>query len=146
MLGGLLSAEKVRVVEPKGTLERENQPVFDVPIVRLATGGRDGTARLWDLTARDPAANPIVLRGPEGDFQSEGLDFPVRRTGRSSPTDWTYSSKIGPTTGKSKLPPARVSEPARSGQVHSLEHRRRPRNFCNWPKGISMPTPSRHPG
>ena len=75
VLGGLLSAEKVRVVEPKGTLERENQPVFDVPIVRLATGGRDGTARLWDLTARDPAANPIVLRGPEGDFQSEGLDL-----------------------------------------------------------------------
>jgi len=32
----------------------------------LATGSYDGTARLWDLTAEDPAAAPIVLRGHEG--------------------------------------------------------------------------------
>jgi WD40 repeat protein len=29
----------------------------------LVTGGVDGTVRLWDLTAKDPAANPVVLRG-----------------------------------------------------------------------------------
>jgi hypothetical protein len=29
----------------------------------LATGSEDKTARLWDLTAKDPAAAPIVLRG-----------------------------------------------------------------------------------
>jgi WD40 repeat protein len=26
----------------------------------------DQTARLWDLSAKDPAANPVVLRGHEG--------------------------------------------------------------------------------
>jgi WD40 repeat protein len=29
----------------------------------LVTGSQDGTARLWDLTAKDPAADPVVLRG-----------------------------------------------------------------------------------
>jgi hypothetical protein len=29
----------------------------------LATKGEDKTARLWDLSAKDPAANPVVLRG-----------------------------------------------------------------------------------
>jgi tetratricopeptide (TPR) repeat protein len=31
----------------------------------LVTDSRDGTARLWDLAAKDPAAAPIVLRGHE---------------------------------------------------------------------------------
>jgi WD40 repeat protein len=31
----------------------------------LATGSWDKTARLWDLSANDPAANPVVLRGHE---------------------------------------------------------------------------------
>ncbi len=31
----------------------------------LVTGSLDNTARLWDLSAKDPAANPIVLRGHE---------------------------------------------------------------------------------
>ena len=31
----------------------------------LVTGGSDNTARLWDLSAKDPAANPVVLRGHE---------------------------------------------------------------------------------
>jgi formylglycine-generating enzyme required for sulfatase activity len=31
----------------------------------LVTGSEDKTARLWDLTAKDPAAAPIVLRGHE---------------------------------------------------------------------------------
>ena len=29
----------------------------------LVTGSADNTARLWDLSAKDPAANPVVLRG-----------------------------------------------------------------------------------
>jgi WD40 repeat protein len=29
-------------------------------------GGADHTARLWDLRAKDPAANPVVLRGHDG--------------------------------------------------------------------------------
>ncbi len=32
----------------------------------LVTCGSDKTARLWDLSAKDPAANPVVLRGHEG--------------------------------------------------------------------------------
>ena len=32
----------------------------------LVTGSQDNTARLWDLTAKDPAAAPIILRGHEG--------------------------------------------------------------------------------
>ncbi|MCX5655274.1 MAG: serine/threonine protein kinase, partial [Planctomycetota bacterium] len=31
----------------------------------LVTGSADTTARLWDLTAKDPAAAPIILRGHE---------------------------------------------------------------------------------
>ena len=36
----------------------------------LATGSPDTTARLWDLTAADPAAESIVLRGHEGWIRS----------------------------------------------------------------------------
>ena len=32
----------------------------------VVTGSNDNTARLWDLSAKDPAANPIVLRGHKG--------------------------------------------------------------------------------
>ena len=32
----------------------------------LVTGSGDKTARLWDLSAKDPAANPVVLRGHDG--------------------------------------------------------------------------------
>jgi WD40 repeat protein len=31
----------------------------------LVTGSADKTARLWDLSAKDPSANPVVLRGHE---------------------------------------------------------------------------------
>jgi hypothetical protein len=33
----------------------------------LVTGSSDKTARLWDLTAKDPSVNPVVLRGHEND-------------------------------------------------------------------------------
>jgi hypothetical protein len=36
----------------------------------LATGSGDHTARLWDLTASDPATSSIVLRGHEYDVQA----------------------------------------------------------------------------
>ena len=32
----------------------------------LSPEAMDKTARLWDLSAKDPAANPVVLRGHEG--------------------------------------------------------------------------------
>ena len=32
----------------------------------VVTGSDDNTARLWDLTAADPAARPVVLKGHEG--------------------------------------------------------------------------------
>jgi WD40 repeat protein len=32
----------------------------------VVTGSEDKTARLWDLSAKDPAANSIILRGHEG--------------------------------------------------------------------------------
>ena len=31
----------------------------------LVTGSADKTARLWDLSAKDPAANPVILGGHE---------------------------------------------------------------------------------
>ena len=38
----------------------------------VVTGSEDKTARLWDLSAKDPAANPVVLRGHEGRGQCGG--------------------------------------------------------------------------
>ena len=39
----------------------------------LVTGSMDKTARLWDLRAKDPAANPVVLRGHEGAVRAVGI-------------------------------------------------------------------------
>ena len=33
----------------------------------------DKTARLWDLSAKDPAANPVVLRGHEGSVSAVAI-------------------------------------------------------------------------
>jgi WD40 repeat protein len=48
----------------------------------LVSGSDDKTARLWDLSAKDPAANPVVLRGHEG---------PVIAVAISSDTHWTVT-------------------------------------------------------
>ena len=42
----------------------------------LVTGSDDKTARLWDLRAKDPAANPVVLRGHEERGSTCGGDQP----------------------------------------------------------------------
>jgi WD40 repeat protein len=39
----------------------------------LVTGSEDGTARLWDLTAQDPAAGSVVLRGHAGAVNVVGI-------------------------------------------------------------------------
>jgi len=39
----------------------------------VVTGSLDKTARLWDLSAKDPAANPIVLRGHEGEVTAVAI-------------------------------------------------------------------------
>ena len=39
----------------------------------LVTGSFDRTARLWDLTAKDPAASPVVLSGHEGAVYAVGI-------------------------------------------------------------------------
>ena len=39
----------------------------------LVTGSWDGTVWLWDLTAQDPAAGPVVLRGHEGTVWAVGI-------------------------------------------------------------------------
>jgi len=39
----------------------------------LVTGSGDGTARLWDLSASDPAAAPVVLRGHEGSIEAVAI-------------------------------------------------------------------------
>jgi WD40 repeat protein len=39
----------------------------------VVTGSADKTARLWALSAKDPAANPIVLRGHDGFVNAVGV-------------------------------------------------------------------------
>ena len=39
----------------------------------LVTGSNDRTACLWDLSAKDPAANPVVLRGHYGSVWVVGI-------------------------------------------------------------------------
>jgi WD40 repeat protein len=39
----------------------------------LVTGSWDKTARLWDLSAKDPAANPVMLRGHNGSVKAVAI-------------------------------------------------------------------------
>ena len=63
----------------------------------LVTGSADKTARLWDLSAKDPAANPVVLRGHEGPVSAVAIS-PDNRwlvTGSADKTArlWDLSAK-----------------------------------------------------
>jgi WD40 repeat protein len=40
---------------------------------KVVTGSWDRTARLWDLKAKDPAADPVVLRGHENEVWMVGI-------------------------------------------------------------------------
>jgi WD40 repeat protein len=39
----------------------------------LVTGSADKTARLWDLSAKDPAANTVILRGHQGQVDAVAI-------------------------------------------------------------------------
>jgi WD40 repeat protein len=63
----------------------------------LVTGSEDKTARLWDLSSKDPAASPVVLRGHEGEVYAVAIS-PDNRwlvTGSYDKTArlWDLSSK-----------------------------------------------------
>jgi WD40 repeat protein len=64
---------------------------------RLVTGSLDKTAWLWDLSAKDPAANPVVLRGHEGPVCAVAISADNRRlvTGSYDRTArlWDLSAK-----------------------------------------------------
>jgi WD40 repeat protein len=58
----------------------------------VVTGSDDKTARLWDLSAKDPAANPVVLRGQEGPVNAVAIS-PDNRwvvTGSDDNTAWLW--------------------------------------------------------
>jgi WD40 repeat protein len=44
----------------------------------LVTGSWDKTARSWDLSAKDPAANPVILRGHEGPVYAVAISMDNR--------------------------------------------------------------------
>ena len=53
-------------VEPASEILRGHVGKVDTVAISdrwVVTGSEDHTARLWDLSAKDPAANPLVLRG-----------------------------------------------------------------------------------
>jgi len=58
-------------------IARADGPITTVAISSdsrwLVTGSADKTARLWDLSAKDPAANSIVLRGHEGPVRAVAI-------------------------------------------------------------------------
>jgi WD40 repeat protein len=57
----------------------------------LVTGSGDGTARLWDLSATDPAAAPLVLRGHEGGITTVAFSPDAQRLVTGS---WDDSARL----------------------------------------------------
>jgi WD40 repeat protein len=57
----------------------------------------DKTARLWDLSAKDPAANPVVLRGHDGPVWAVGISpdnrWVVTGSGDNTARLWDLSAK-----------------------------------------------------
>ena len=94
---GLLAVEAIKATQHKGVIvaaeqalrnalatisgiglsghEREVEATAIDPQGRwLVTGSKDGTARLWDLRAADPAQSVRVLRGHEGGITAVAID------------------------------------------------------------------------
>ena len=64
----------------------------------LVTGSADKTARLWDLSAKDPAAKPVVLRGHDGKVIAVGISPDSRwlvtgSDGRRTARRWDLMAK-----------------------------------------------------
>src|SRR5262249_28264615 len=57
----------------KGHLATVTSLLFSHDGRTLISAGRDGTARLWDLSAANPSAQPVVLRGHEDEIRSAVL-------------------------------------------------------------------------
>jgi WD40 repeat protein len=66
----------------------------------LVTGSDDKAVRLWDLRVKDPAANPVVLRGHDG---------PVRAVAVSPDNRWLVTGSADKTARLSDL---RAKDPA----------------------------------
>jgi WD domain, G-beta repeat len=73
--GVRVAADEQSLREALGVIGGRLAAIADGPITTLAisadsrwlvTGSGDKTARLWDLRAQDPSANPVVLRGHDG--------------------------------------------------------------------------------
>ena len=58
---------------------------------RLATGSQDNTARLWDLTAKDPAVAPVILASGFFGPGHKGTIHAI--VGRNSHTGRTHSAR-----------------------------------------------------
>jgi hypothetical protein len=63
----------------------------------LVTGSEDGTVRLWDLTAKELAANPIVLRGHNEQVNAVAISpdnrWVVTGSGDNTARLWDLSAK-----------------------------------------------------
>jgi WD40 repeat protein len=63
--------ERKKIPRPDSVVLRGHEDTVNAAAISpdnhwLVTGSSDKTARLWDLSAKDPAVNPVVLRGHEG--------------------------------------------------------------------------------
>jgi WD40 repeat protein len=59
----------------------------------LVTGSDDRTARLWNLRAQDPGANPVALRGHRGAVNALAISFDSRWLVTAS---WDDAARLWP--------------------------------------------------